>query len=167
MPAPAAFSQATSAAAFAAALQSEQEALGSFVRLLQAEQAILVDGDADRLAALAPDKAAQIDLLTCMSGERKRHLAAQNLPDSADGMLTWLSRNSGSSAAVRKIWRQLLAYAETARQLNESNGKLIGSRLQQNRVKLAVLQTAGQCDGVYRPDGQLRPLRSGRSLDRA
>ena len=65
---------------------------------------------------------------------------------------------------MRKIWRELLAQAETARQINHSNGLLIESGLQQNRLKLAVLQTAAALDGVYRPDGQLRPLRSARSL---
>ncbi len=164
---PAPSNPATSAAAFAAALQSEQEALGVFVNLLQTEQEILVNGDAERLAALAPEKAAQIDLLTTLSEQRKRNFSAQNLTDSADGMLTWLCRNSGFSAAVRKIWRELLARAETARQLNDTNGILIESRLQRNRLKLAVLQSAAGSDGVYRPDGQLRPLRSARSLNQA
>ncbi len=160
-------SPAANAAVFAAALQSEREALGAFVNLLQAEQAILVDGDADRLAALTPEKATQLDLLTALGKERKRNLNAQNLDDSADGMLTWLSRNSGFSAAVRKIWQELLTRAETARQLNETNGRLIEERLQHNRLKLAVLQTGARSDGVYRPDGQLRPMRSTRSFNLA
>ena len=158
---------AMGAAAFAAALQAEQEALGAFIRLLQTEQEMLVNGDADGLAALAPEKAAQIDLLTRLGEQRKRNLAAQNLTDSADGMLTWLSRNHGFTAAVRKIWRELLARAETAMQLNQSIGLLLESRLQQNRLKLAVLQSAAASDGLYRPDGQLRPLRSARSLNQA
>jgi flagella synthesis protein FlgN len=163
-PAPANASPAASAAAFAAGLQAEQEALGTFIGLLQTEQEILVQGDADGLAALAPQKATQIDLLTLLGEQRKRHLAAQNLSDSADGMLTWLNRNQGFAAAVRKIWRELLARAEKAQQINQSNGLLIDSRLEHNRLKLAVLHSAAASDGVYRPDGQLRPLRSARSF---
>lgn len=158
---------AASAAAFAAGLQAEQEALGSFISLLQSEQEMLVCGDAERLAALAPDKAAQIDLLTLLGEQRKRHLSAQNLADSADGMLAWMKRNLGFAAAVHKIWRELLTRAETAHQLNQSNGRLIENWLQRNRVKLAALQAAAFPDGVYRHDGQLRPLRSARSLDQA
>lgn len=154
-------------AAFAAALQSEQEALGAFIRLLQTEQEILVSGDADRLAALGPDKAAQIELLGQLGEDRKRHLAAQNLPDNADGILAWMTRNSTFAAPVRKIWRELLARAETARQLNETNGKLIDGKLQQNRLKLAVLQSAAGSDGVYCADGQFKPRRAARPLDQA
>jgi flagella synthesis protein FlgN len=155
---------AADAAAFAAGLQAEHEALGAFISLLEAEQEILVQGDAERLAALAPDKAAKIDLLAHLGEQRRRHLAAQNLNDSADGMLTWLGRNHGFAAAVRKIWRELLARAESARQLNQSNGLLIDNRLQQNRLKLSVLQTAAAGEGVYRADGQLGSLRSVRSF---
>lgn len=155
---------AASAAVFVAGLQDEQIALVAFTSMLQAEQGALVQGDADRLAELATDKATQIELLTHLGELRSRHLAAQNLTGNAEGMLTWLGRNPGFAAAVRKIWRELLAQAETARQINHSNGHLIESRLQQNRLKLAVLQTAAASDGVYRPDGQLRPLRSARSL---
>ena len=154
-------------AAFAAALQSEQEALGAFIHLLQLEQEILVSGDADRLTALGPDKAAQIELLSRLGEERKHHLAAQNLPDSADGMLAWMNRHSSFAAPVRKIWRELLAQAETARQLNETNGKLINGKLQQNQLKLAVLQSGAGSDGVYRADGQLKPRRAARTLDQA
>ena len=155
---------AASAAVFVAGLQDEQIALVAFTGLLQSEQDALVQGDADRLAELAADKAAKIELLAHLGELRSRHLAAQNLSGSAEGMLAWLNRNPGFGTAVRKIWRELLAQAETARQINHSNGLLIESRLQQNRIKLAVLQSAAAGDGVYRPDGQLRPLRSARSL---
>ena len=155
---------AASAAVFVAGLQDEQVALVAFTGLLQAEQDALVQGDADRLAELATDKAARIELLTHLGELRSRHLAAQNLNASAEGMQAWLSRNPGFGAAVRKIWRELLAQAETAHQINHSNGLLIENGLRQNRLKLAVLQTAAAADGVYRPDGQMRPLRSARSL---
>jgi flagella synthesis protein FlgN len=153
-----------SAAAFAAGLQAEREALGAFISLLQAEQEALVQGDAERLATLASDKSIQIDLLSLLGKQRKHHLAAQNLTDSADGMLNWLNRNQGFAAAVRKIWRELLARAESARQLNQCNGLLIESRLQQNRIRLAALQTVAASGGTYRADGQLGPLRSTRSF---
>ena len=155
---------AASAAGFVAGLRDEQAAVAAFAGLLQAEQDALVQGDADRLAALAADKAAQIELLSRLGEQRNRHLAAQNLRGSAEGMLTWLSRNPELAAAANKVWRELLAQAEAARQINLSNGALIDMGLRQNRLKLAVLQTAASPDGVYRPDGQLRPLRSARFL---
>ena len=155
---------AASAAAFAAGLQDEHAALIAFTGLLQAEQDALVQDDTDRLAQLAADKAVKIELLSHLGELRSRHLAEQNLSGNAEGMLSWLNRNPGFATAVGKIWRELLAQAETAQQINQSNGLLIERRLQQNRLKLAVLQTAAGTDGVYRSDGQLRPLRGGRSL---
>ena len=162
--APAPSGPAVSAAVFAAGLQAEHDALGVFIGLLLAEQAILVRGDAEGLAALASDKADKINLLTLLGEQRSRHLAAEGLSESAGGMLTWLSRHAGSAATVRKTWTELLARAETARQITLINGLLIESGLRQNRLKLTALQNAAASDGVYRPDGQLRPLRSARSL---
>jgi flagella synthesis protein FlgN len=155
---------AANAANFVSAIQDERAALLAFTGLLQAEQDALVRGDADRVAALAAEKASQIELLSHLGESRSRFLAAQNLNAGNDGMLAWLGRNPGFATAVKKIWQELLALARKAQQINLNNGVLIESRLQQNRLKLAVLQTAANAGGVYRPDGHLRPLRGGRSL---
>lgn len=155
---------AASAANFVTAIQDERVALHAFTELLEAEQDALVQGDADRLAELATQKASQLELLGHLGESRNRYLAAQNLNASADGMLAWLSRNPGFSAAVKKIWRELLLQAEKAQQINQNVGLLIETRLKQNRLKLSVLQSAASTDGVYRSDGQMRALRSTRSL---
>jgi len=157
-------SAAADATAFAGMLQTEHDALGAFVRVLQAEQEVLIKGDADRLAELASDKAAQIELLSGLGLRRKRHLAAQNLPDNADGMRSWLRCNLACATPAPKIWLDLLAYAETAQQINASNGLLIEERLRQNRLKLAVLQTAQASESVYQPDGRFYPPNTGRIL---
>lgn len=158
-------SPAESIAVFVAGLQDEQAALVAFAGLLQAEQDALVQGDTDRVAELAADKTDKIDALTRLGERRSRDLAAQNLENNAAGMLAWLKRNSNRGATAGKIWRELLVQAEAARRINATNGLLIQSKLQQNRLRLAVLQTAAASGGVYRPDGQLGPLRSTRSLD--
>ena len=152
------------AAEFAAGLKKEHAALAVFTRLLQAEQDALVQGDIDRLAELGNDKQVQLELLAYLGECRNRHLTKQNLNANAEGMMAWLNRNPGFAAAVRKIWQELLAQAQKAQQLNQQIGELIASRMQQNRLKLAVLQAAAAPDGVYRPDGQLRPLHNPRFL---
>jgi len=156
----------SNSAAFAAMLQAEHDALGAFISLLQAEQEILVQGNADRLAAIAPEKSAQVDLLARLGQKRDRFLTDQNLALSAAGVETWLSRQPAIAVATRKIWHESLRRAEMARQLNISNGLLIDSRMQQNRQKLAVLQSAAGSDHVYHPNGQLGPFRSGRQIGR-
>lgn len=154
------------AAAFAAVLQAEHNALGAFVSLLQAEQEILIHGNADRLAAIAPEKSAQTDLLTRLGQKRDRYLAGQNLALSAQGVETWFSGQPAIAVTARRTWRESLRRAEMARQLNIDNGLLIETRMQQNRQRLTVLQAAVGSEHVYRPDGQLGPFRSGRQISR-
>lgn len=153
---------AASTADFVAGLQNEQAALITFTDLLRAEQDALVQGDVDRLGQLAVPKADQIELLGRLGERRSRHLAAQDLNGSAEGILAWLRRSVG--AAAEKIWQELLAQARAAQQINATNGLLIQSKLQQNRLKLAVLHTAADSGCVYRSDGQLGPLRGTKSL---
>jgi flagellar biosynthesis/type III secretory pathway chaperone len=155
---------AANAANFVAAIRDEREALIAFTGLLEAEQDALVQGDADRVAALAAQKSTQIDLLTHLGSLRSRYLASQNLDASTEGMVAWLRRNPGFATAVKKIWQELLALAEKAKQINLNNGALIESRLQQVRTKLTVLHSAANAGGVYRADGQLRGMRSTRIL---
>ncbi|MBE0621541.1 MAG: flagellar protein FlgN [Burkholderiales bacterium] len=155
---------AATAANFVTTLRDECVALLAFTGLLEAEQDALVEGDADRVAGLAQQKASQIDLLSHLGALRSSYLATQNLNAGADGMLAWLGRNPGFATAVKKIWQELLALAQKAQRINQNNGALIESRLQQTRLKLAVLHSAANSEGVYRADGQLRPLHSGRSL---
>lgn len=155
---------AASATAFADLLREEQSALAAFTALLQTEQEALVQGDADRVGALAGEKASQLENLTRLGALRQRHLAAQNLEASAAGVQDWIERNAAIAPAVRAAWRHLLAQAQMAQQLNQGNGLLIAGRLQQNRIKLSALQNAAAADGVYRADGQLRPLRGARSI---
>ena len=161
---PADLGPAANAANFVAAIQDEREALIAFTGLLEAEQDALVQGDADRVAALAAQKSTQIDLLSHLGKLRGRYLAAQNLDAGSEGMMAWLGRNPGFATAVRKIWNELLALAEKAKQINLNNGALIESRLQQVRTKLTVLHSAANAEGVYRTDGQLRGLRSTRTF---
>jgi flagellar biosynthesis/type III secretory pathway chaperone len=156
---------ATSIAAFLAALRDEHRTLIAFTNLLQAEQNALIAGDADKVAALAGDKAAQIESLAQFNEQRNLQLAAQGLAATALGMQAWLDRHPGVNKEAASAWRQLLAQAEAARQLNHHNGVLIENKLQQNRIKLAALQTTGASDSVYHADGRLAPLRSARTFN--
>ncbi len=144
----------------AAVLQAEHEALAAFVSLLQAEQEILVHGDAQRLAQLAPDKERQVERLSSLGAERTRLLQDLGLVASAAGMESWLhSQPKEALGTLRKLWRELLHRAEAARALNQSNGVLIESKLQQNRLRLSVLQSAASPAALYRADGLLHAAR--------
>ncbi len=153
---------------FVAGLVSERTALKSICRLLQVEQDALVQAQADRVAELADEKAIQLDALSRLADQRNRHLTAQGLSGNAEGIEIWLSRNPELASTAKKAWFELMAVAETARQLNQDNGLLIESKLQQNRQKLAALQSSGASpDGVYHSNGRLGTLRSARSFSQA
>ncbi len=152
---------------FVAGLREEQTGLATLTGLLQAEQDALVQGDADRVARLAQDKATGITKLVQLDERRSRHLKSQGLNDNSEGMQKWLGRYPELAMVARNIWRGLLAQAEEARQLNQCNGRLIASHLQQNQTKFAVLQTAAAPDVVYRCDGGISILRGASSFSQA
>ena len=153
---------------FVAGLDNERMALSAICGLLQLEHVALVQAQADRVAELAADKAKQLEALSHLAEQRRRHLTAQGLSGSSEGIKVWMSRNPGLALAAKKAWFELMAVAETAQQLNNDNGILIENKLQQNRQKLGVLQSSGSApDGVYHSDGRLSPLRSARSFSQA
>jgi flagella synthesis protein FlgN len=158
---------AASASDFLVGLRDEQFALVALTDLLRSEQDALVQGDADRVSALAVDKEERIKALARLSAQRSARLTSLGLNGSAEGMQIWIQRHPEHAGSARRSWQQLLAGAEAARQLNQCNGVLIENKLKQNRLRLAVLQTAGALDGVYRADGRLSSLRSTGSFIRA
>lgn len=148
-------------APLAAILAGELAALREFVTLLQEEQSALLDGKGDGLAALVEKKSALAGRLTDCAGQREAALAGLGLPAGRDGMEAWLAT---AAAAARNDWQELLPLAATARNLNELNGKLIGTRLQHNQQALAALMGATERAMTYGPDGHAHPpAGSGRS----
>jgi flagella synthesis protein FlgN len=134
-------------------LADELAALREFVALLRTEQGILVDGNADGLAALIDEKSALATRLGDYARRREAALAASKLPAGRPGMEAWLA-TLPADALPRRHWQELLPLAAEARTLNELNGKLIGTRLQHNQQALAALMSATERAMTYGPDGQ-------------
>ncbi|KYC29560.1 hypothetical protein ACY05_01390 [Sterolibacterium denitrificans] len=141
--------------------------LRSFVELLQHEQRILTEGDIDELTPLIEKKGRLADLLTQLAGQRNEILAAAGYPHDRAGIDIWLERRSPTGEAAqdaRDSWENILALAVQARTLNETNGKLIGIRLQHNQQTLNSLLAAGNRSALYGPDGQPHASGGGRSF---
>lgn len=96
-----------------------------------------------------------------LAEQRNQMLAAAALPANKQGMETWLSRLAPVDP-VRKSWQNLITLTAEAQALNDSNGKLIGMRLQHNQQALDVLLAAANQASLYGPDGQTRPSGGGR-----
>ena len=143
-------------------LAEEAEALRLFVDLLKREQRLLAEGNVDSLVALAEKKSDFAETLGNLSCRREAALAAEGI---AGGMGVWLAKPGNQRHEAK--WRELLDSARVAKNLNETNGKLIALRLGHNQQALNALLAAADLAMTYGPDGQQRPPGGGRTLGSA
>lgn len=149
----------------ASLLDREYRAVQAFVSLLRQEQDLLKEGSTELLAALAEEKLRTATELTDFSASRDSKLIHSGFQPGRPGMESWVASPSG--AGYREQWQQLLELAAEARALNETNGKLINLRLQNNQQALSILMAAADQAVTYGPDGQQRAGQGGRSLGSA
>lgn len=133
-------------------LADELDALRAFVALLEQEQESLVAGQVDALLGLIEQKSVLATRLGDCSTRREAALGQMGLPAGRAGMEAWLA-SAPPAAESRQQWNELLPLAATARELNELNGKLIGTRLQHNQQALTALLGAAEQAMTYGPDG--------------
>lgn len=158
-----------------AALSAERGALVNFVALLEREQGMLVENRTDQLHELSEKKIADARSLKELA-EARRSLLQKNLPQlgaahasgrtaqenpppdahpsgglGADAIHAWLGAHSQEGLVV---WKEILALAKRAEQLNHTNGELIQMKLRNNQQSLTVLSNAVNKANLYGPDGQ-------------
>jgi len=120
-------------------INAECEATRNFIEILQREQSALKQAEVSILLPLAQEKAQQAQQLAQLSEARKRWLFTQGHATDRLGVEDELRNFPGASEA----WQELVQLAETARQLNEINGNLVGQRLRYRRQRtLAVFMAA-------------------------
>lgn len=152
-----------------AVLTSERTALQNFVALLEREQGMLVENQTSQLLELSEQKSSDALSLNKLA-ETRRAILQKNIPQftdvparrtppnarpsgglDADAIHAWLGAHSPGGLAV---WKELIALAERARQLNQINGGLIQMKLRHNQQTLAVLSNAANKANLYGPNGQ-------------
>ena len=145
-------------------LQSESAGLSAFIALLREEQRALVDGKLESLSSFADSKSICLFELNRLGEQRAQWLRARKLPANRAGMERLLREGAGGSPQAITAWRQLLALTQTAQQLNDTNGTLIGSRLNGAQRALRVLFSAANIAGGYAQDGSTECVRSTHTL---
>ena len=161
----------------AACLQLELGAARTFLEILQQEERALVEGEIERLETLSADKLQMAERLAELAARRNQCLATLSLDPDSKGMEAWLAdcrrRDTlaerpvaGTAAKAAAAWRYLLQVAQTARQLNQTNGKMIAARLQHHQQAFAALQSAAGVVSLYGPRGQTLGYSGGRPLGR-
>jgi flagella synthesis protein FlgN len=141
---------------FAASIKAELEAFRELVQVLQTEEDTLIRGDVDQLSELARTKSEKVILLSQLAAKRTQFLTRQGFSGDRAGMGKWLEQHDvGGAQEISAIWNELIEQAELSRQLNQTNGMVIETRLRHNQQALAVLQAAAmQQSATYGPDGQ-------------
>ncbi len=152
--------------AFLASLKREFEAFRQFHQILSAEHAALVRGDADELLVLAQRKNERVLELTHLAEARDRYRAELAGNTNQLGITAWLEAYDPTDQHhAGKLWRDLIELARTAKELNQSNGQLIHTRLAHNQQALTVLLGANAgTSNLYGADGQAymsKPTSSG------
>lgn len=143
-------------------LAEEQKAAQALLAVLEREQVELTAAQTESLDQLSAEKNTLVDRMTALAHARYAALALANQSADERGMLAWLERCKQD--ATRQIWSDLLASAALAKELNRTNGVLIGKHMARNQVALNVLQNATAGGNLYGPDGQAKLQSSGRRL---
>ena len=150
--------------AFLNNLAEEHSVLARLVDLLRTEQDALVRGEADRVAALAESKAGCIAALQAHALERRIMALGTAASLDANALKVWTETQAKREPRLAQRWREFLALARTADQLNRANGTLIVARLRATQKALSTMfEAAGILDG-YGADGNAVSLREARQL---
>lgn len=145
-------------------LAEEHSVLARLVDLLRSEQDALVRGDADRVAGLEEPKTHCIAVLQAHAEERRRILQAGGRSPDRDGIRLWTQEQAKSEPRLAQRWREFVALARVADQINRANGSIITARLRATRQALTTMFEAAGIPGAYGADGNAVSLRERRQL---
>jgi flagella synthesis protein FlgN len=137
--------------------------LKEFIALLAREEALLVNGDIDALAALTHEKSDRHRQLQRLNDDRALLLAHGGMKDGDANMRRLLAR----LPRVLARWEEVLELARQARERNAINGQLIAERMCHNQGALTVLLTAANHPQLYDAGGHSRPTGGRRMLGSA
>lgn len=135
-------------------LAEEHQALQGLLAVLQREQEQLMATGIDSLPELTIEKNALVSRITALARKRYAALAAAAHGADENGMREWLERGPEQHRTAHRLWIDLRVQAEAARELNRTNGLLIGKHLARNQSALNVLQSTSSRGNFYGPDGQ-------------
>ena len=145
-------------ASLLAMLDHEIAALRIFVATLQEEQQLLARStDVSTLPELVTRKTELYRQLTDLGRQRTAWFATSGI----SGMQALLERTRESDPAVTEEiaekWETLLGLARTARASNETNGRLVRTRMVYNRSALDAIRSASGAPklSTYGADGRM------------
>ena len=129
-------------------LSREHAAIGVFLELLGQEAQAMADGDFAELPGLAERKARMAEQIAHIGSRRDAQQEALGYGPGRSGAD---AAAAAGDAALKTTWRELLARAAQARDLNHRNGVMVHTHLDFTRQTLNFLKAGGQT--LYGPDG--------------
>ena len=133
-------------------LQEEITLTSQLVDILKREQAHLIAADINGLKAVTEEKSQVVSKISALTAQRYHALKLAGFDAMEGGMRAWI-KSSKQLAEVDQAWANLLQLAQTVKNLNNTNGLLIGKHITYNQNALNVLQGT-RATGFYGPDGQ-------------
>ncbi|KMY86068.1 Flagellar biosynthesis protein FlgN [Candidatus Paraburkholderia calva] len=138
--------------ALLATLTEEVATVVAFEELLATEEKALIAAQPlDVLPAIIAHKTALTERIAALEQERNSSLTELGLLTGTTGM----DAAASGDARITEQWALLCAVARCAKDVNNSNGVLIRTRMEYNRKVLAALQVSPAKAGFYGPDGRV------------
>lgn len=144
-------------------LGEEFEAGKALLQLLRQEQEALINADIEGLTKVTEEKNKAVVRMSELAQRRHRALAGAGFDASESGMENWL-KSPAVNAATSQSWKELLTVVREAKELNRTNGMLIGQHVARNQAALNILQGTPQAGNMYGPDGQSAGKTTSRKL---
>ncbi|TFV93896.1 flagellar protein FlgN [Oxalobacteraceae bacterium OM1] len=144
-------------------LDAELHAANALLELLKHEQARLVEADVDGVAALTEEKTRLVSRLTELALQRHQRLGQAGFEAGERGMRDWL-QSDAAPADARRAWNDLIQAASQSKDLNRTNGLMIGQQLARTQGTLDVLTGAQPTGTMYGPNGQAAPRAQNRGF---
>ena len=135
-------------------LETEKNVLCAFIEILKKEEHALIDGKIDEIDYLTSDKSRLIEELIQLDDKRSEYMKQQGLSFEKNIVNAWLTEQCADQPDVKVLWDELLRLAQTAQQLNHTNGLIISNHLQHNQRAFAALHCAAGNVSLYGPRGQ-------------
>ncbi len=144
-------------------IEAEAIQLREFIVVLERETELLIASEVDSLLALTHDKTERYRRLQRLHDDRALLLGRLGLAHSD----TVIRQVCNTLPRVLARWDEVLELARDAKGRNETNGRLITERMQNNQAALSVLLAAANHPQLYDAAGQARPTGGGRILGSA
>lgn len=136
-------------------LDQEIVIMQSLTKVLDEEQLVLVENEAEKLEVITPNKNQLLAQVVELEKSRSELLNKAGYSNDNNGMQQFCAAQANKDN-LDKAWNALLEISLQAQEKNRTNGMLISRHLNRNQATLNVLHSGSghQAGSMYGADGQ-------------